>query len=81
MELVLLNSAVLVLILLHVFPDLNSQRDDVKFLEVLKNDGGGPSGAGRSSNTFPEVPIEFRVWCGKPESRQVIPLGLGILEG
>ena len=28
-----------------------------------------------------EVPIEFRVWCGKQESRLVIPLRLGNLEG
>ena len=66
---------------LSVLPDLNSQEDDVKFLGSLKNDGDGPSGPGVSSETFPEVPIEFRLWCGKPQSRLSIPLGLGILEG
>ena len=30
---------------------------------------------------FPEVPIEFRVRCGNPESRLIIPPGLGIVEG
>ena len=32
-------------------------------------------------NFFPEVPIEFRVLCGNPESRPIIPLRLGILKG
>ena len=40
---------------------LYSQGDDVKFVGVFKNDGDGPSGAGRSSKTFPWVPIEFRI--------------------
>ena len=31
--------------------------------------------------TYPEVPIEFRLLCGKPESRLIIPLGVGMLEG
>ena len=31
--------------------------------------------------TFPGEAIEFRGWCGKPESRLIIPLGLGILDG
>ena len=57
------------------------QGDDVNLLGILKNDGDGPSGAGGSSKTYPEVPIEFPVLCGKPETRQIIPLGLGILEG
>ena len=64
-----------------VLPDLKSQTDDVKLLGILKNDGDVPSGAGGSSKTYPEVPIEFRALCGKPESLPVIPMGLGILEG
>ena len=66
---------------LSVLPDLKSKGDDFKFLGVVKNDGDGPSGEGGSSKTYPEVLIEFRVWCGNPESRLFIPLGLGILEG
>ena len=31
--------------------------------------------------TFPEVPMEFRVPSGNPESRLMIPLGLGISKG
>ena len=56
---------------LSVLPDLNSQGDDVKSLGISKNDGDGPSGAGGSSKTFLEVSIDFRVWCGKPESRLI----------
>ena len=33
--------------------DLGSRGDDVKFLEVLKNDEDRPTGAGGSSKTFP----------------------------
>ena len=68
------------LMALSVLPDLNSQGDDVKVLGILENDGDGPSGAGGSSKTYPEVPIEFRVLCGNPESRLIVPLGLGSLE-
>ena len=64
-----------------VLPCPKSQGDGGKFLGVFKNDGDGPSGAGRPSKTFPEVPIEFPVLCGKPESRLIIPLGLGIFKG
>ena len=60
----LLNCVVLVSIhhrvscmALSVLPDPNSQRDDVRFLGILKNDGDGPSGAGGSSKSYPEVPI------------------------
>ena len=60
----------------RVLPGLNSKEDDVKFLGFSKNDGDGPSGAGRSSKTCPEVLHEFRVSCGKQESRLIIPLGL-----
>ena len=66
-----------------VFPVLLvsiSQEDDAKFGST-KKDGDGHSGAGRSSKTFPEVPIEFSVWRGKQEPRLIIPLGLGNLEG
>ena len=66
---------------LSELPDFNSQGDDVKFLGVVKSDGGGPSGAGGSSQWSPEVPIEFRVLCGNPDSRLIIPLEIGILEG
>ena len=31
--------------------------------------------------TFPEVPLVFRVSNGNPGSRQSIPLGLGIIKG
>ena len=31
--------------------------------------------------TFPEVPMEFRVSSGNPESRPSIPLGLGTFNG
>ena len=55
---------------LPVLPDLTSKGDDVKFLGIFKNNGDDPSGAGRSSKTFPDVPIEFRVLSGNPESRQ-----------
>ena len=64
-----------------VLPDVYSKGDDVKFLGVFRNDADSLSGAGRFSKTFPDVPIKFRVLCSKPESRLVIPLGLGILEG
>ena len=82
----MLNSAALVplllrLMVLPVFPDLNPHEDNAEFIGFSKNDGDRPSGAGRSSKTFPEVSIECRVLCGKQESRQIIPLGLGILKG
>ena len=66
---------------LPVLPGLNSQEDDAKFFGSPRNDGDGPSGGSRSSKTFPEVFIEFRVLCGNSESRLIIRRGLGILEG
>ena len=33
----------------------------------------------KKKKTILEVPIEFRVSCGKQESRLIIPRGLGIL--
>ena len=64
-----------------VLPELNSQEDDAKILGFSKSAEDGPSLAGRTSKTFPEVPIEFRVFCGKRESLLIVPLELGILEG
>ena len=64
-----------------VFPDPNPQEDDTKFREFSKRAKDGPSRAGRLSKTFPEVPIEFSVSSGNPESRQNLPLGLGIFKG
>ena len=66
--------------ILPVSHGLHSQGDDVKLLGILKNDGDGPSGASRSSKTFPEVSNEILL-CGKQESRPIIPLKLRILEG
>ena len=60
-----------------VLPGPNSQEDDAKFREFSKRAEDGPSRAGRLSKTFPEVPTEFRVSCGNPESRPSIPLVLG----
>ena len=62
---------------LVVLPGLNPQRDDAKFLGFSKDAEDGPSRAGGTSEKFPEVPIEFCVFCGKPESWLSIPLGLG----
>ena len=60
-----------------VFPDPNPPEDDAKFFGFSKRAEGGPSRAGRRSKTFLEVPMEFRVSSGNPESRLSIPLGVG----
>ena len=65
----------------RVLPGLNSKEDDVKFLGFSKNDGDGPSGARRSSKTFPEVHHEFRVLCGKQRIAANHSSGTRILEG
>ena len=44
-------------------------------MAIPGKDGEILSGAG-CSKTFPEVPIEFRVQCGIPESRLNIPSGV-----
>ena len=64
-----------------MLPDLSPQKDATKFFDFSRNAGNGPSRAGGSSKTFPEVPIEICVLCGKQESRLIIPRGLGILKG
>ena len=84
--LVLTNSAALVSPspcsqIFLVLPGPNPQEDVAKFHEFSKRAEGGPSRAGRLSKTFPEVPIEFRVSSGNPESRLSIPVGLGIFMG
>ena len=69
MESVLLNSAVLVSILLHVSWQF-LVRTEISFLEHVV-----------FQKTCPEVPIECRVSCGNPESRLSMPLGLEIFTG
>ena len=54
------------------------REDDAKFLEFSKIAQDCPSRAGRPSETSPEVPMEFRVLGGNPESRQNVVLALGI---
>ena len=70
--LALKNSADLVSI---EFPGPNPQEDDDKFFELSKNGEDSPSRLGTLSKTFPEVPLEFRVSSGNPESRLSIPSG------
>ena len=55
----------------HPFPMFhpNPQEDYAKFFEFSKKAEDGPSRAGRLSKTSPEVPMEFHVSSGNPESR------------
>ena len=50
-------------------------------LNFLKSADDGSPGAGRPSTKCPDVPNEFRVSGCKQESRQIIPLGHGVLMG
>ena len=57
------------------------QEADAILLEFPKIAADGSPGAGRSSKTCPDVPIELRVASCRHESRQIKPLGCGILIG
>ena len=64
-----------------VVSGLNPQEDAARFLEFSKTAEDDPSRASRLSKTFPEVPIVFRDFGGKPESRLSTSLALGRVQG
>ena len=58
-----------------------SSLDGPQFSAFSKRTEDGASRASRLSKTFPEVPMEFLVSNGNPESQRGEVLGLGILKG
>ena len=65
-----------------LYPLASHLREDYdKFFEFSKNAEDGSLRAGRPPKTCPDVPNEFRVSGGNPESLLIIALGFGILMG